>query len=94
MIRKIFAKDNYTLSEIEKLINSCDDYDTVAFEGVFRFESDNKRSILLGLQSVQSALFITKPNIFLDFSNSKILFDVNSIKNKLAFFIFTQQQEK
>lgn len=88
MIRKIFAKDNYTLSEIEKLINSCDDYDTVAFEGVFRFESDNKRSILLGLQSVQSALFITKPNIFLDFSNSKIFFDVKSIKNKLAFFYF------
>lgn len=38
MIKKIRAEEKLSVSEIETIINGCVEFDTVAFEGVFRFE--------------------------------------------------------
>ena len=88
MITKISADSKLTLSEIEKIINSCAEYDTVVFEGVYRFNYTNKRLFMLGKESIQSAIMISKSNLFLDFSRAKIFFDVKDIINKLAFMNF------
>ena len=88
MITKISADSKLTLSEIEKIINSCAEYDTVVFEGVYRFNYTNKRLFMLGKETIQSAIMISKSNLFLDFSRAKIFFDVKDIINKFAFMNF------
>ena len=81
----IRGEENLSAQEIEKRINASEEYDTVSFEGVFRFEDNLKRVFLLGKSAVRSIVMVTKPNLRLDFSRAKIFVRLKELTCDTAF---------
>ena len=90
MIKKIRAEEKLSVSEIETIINGCVEFDTVAFEGVFRFEDTSKHFFMLGKNAVESLIMVTKPNLRLDFSKAKIFYDLKTLTCKTVFLTLYQ----
>ena len=72
MIKKIRAEEKLSVSEIETIINGCVEFDTVAFEGVFRFEDTSKHFFMLGKNAVESLIMVTKPNLRLEIGRAHV----------------------